>query len=216
MLAIVGAIVPIFLMILLGYAFKRMGFPGDGFWGPAERMAYYVFLPALIIRNLAAADLSALPIGQVGLAIFAISIAITVTVLLTRPLLRVDGPGFSSVLQGAIRMNSYVGLAIAQALFGTHGLVVGSFFIAIAMPILNIICIAGLAAFAKSGTGAGKANYSGVPKQIAQNPIIFGCAIGWILNAASLSVPDKTGASEAQHNLHRRHRRLCKVRHGGR
>ncbi len=75
MLAIAATIAPIFLLILLGFVFKRTGFPGDGFWGPAEKMAYYVFLPALIIRNLAGADLSALPIGRVGLAIASIAIA---------------------------------------------------------------------------------------------------------------------------------------------
>ena len=186
MLAIAGSIVPIFLLILLGFAFKRLGFPGDGFWGPAERMAYYVFLPALIIRNLAAADLSVLPIGRFGLAIAAVSLGITFVTLATRPLFRIDGAGFSSVIQGAVRMNSYVGLAVAQALWGSEGLVVGAFFIAIAMPILNVVCIAGLAAFAQNG----KADYSSVPKQIVQNPIIIGCAVGWFLNATSLPLPD--------------------------
>ena len=190
MLAIAGAIVPIFLLILLGFAFKRLGFPGDGFWGPAERMAYYVFLPALIVRNLAAADLSVLPIGRFGLAIAVVSIAMSLVTLMARPLLRIDGSGFSSVLQGAIRMNSYVGLAVAQALFGQEGLVVGAFFIAIAMPITNVICIAGLAALAQKG----KADFSSVPRQIAQNPIIVGCAVGWILNATSLPLPGVIGS----------------------
>lgn len=185
MLAIAGSIVPIFLLILLGYGFKRSGFPGDGFWGPAERMAYYVFLPALIVRNLAAADLSVLPIGRFALTIGTVCVAMTVVTLATRPFLRVDGSGFSSVLQGAVRMNSYVGLAVAQALFGSKGLVVGAFFIAIAMPILNVICIAGLAAFAQNG----KADFSTVPGQIVRNPIIIGCAVGWILNATSLPLP---------------------------
>lgn len=190
MFAIAGSIVPIFLLILLGYAFKRSGFPGDGFWGPAERMAYYVFLPALIVRNLAAADLSVLPIGRFGLTIASVCIAMTLVTLATRPLFRIDGSGFSSVLQGAVRMNSYVGLAVAQALFGQDGLVIAAFFIAIAMPILNIICIAGLAAFAQHG----RADFSGVPRQIARNPIIVGCAIGWILNTTALPLPDVVNA----------------------
>lgn len=186
MLAIAGTIAPIFVLILLGYAFRRIGFPGDAYWAPAERIVYYVFLPALIVRNLAAADLSVLPIDRFGLTIVVICISITVVTLLTRPALRIDGPGFTSVLQGAVRMNSYVGLALAQALFGETGLVVGAFFIAIAMPVLNIISIAGLAAFAHTG----KADFSGVPRQIAQNPIIIGCAVGWALNALALPIPD--------------------------
>jgi predicted permease len=186
MLAIAGAIVPIFLLILLGYAFKRLGFPGDGFWGPAERMAYYVFLPALIVRNLAVADLSVLPIGKFGLTIAVAGLGMTLVTLATRPLFRIDGSGFSSVIQGSVRMNSYVGLAVAQALFGPEGLVVGAFFIAIAMPILNVVCIAGLAAFAQNG----KADYSSVPRQIVQNPIIVGCFVGWVLNVTALPLPD--------------------------
>ena len=40
MLAVASAIVPIFLLILLGYVFKRLGFPSDGFWGPAGRIDF--------------------------------------------------------------------------------------------------------------------------------------------------------------------------------
>ncbi len=62
--AIFLTITPIFVIILFGFGFKRTGFPGDGFWEPAERLAYYVLLPALIVHNLAVADLGGLQVGQ--------------------------------------------------------------------------------------------------------------------------------------------------------
>ena len=46
-------ILPIFLLILTGYVFKRYGFPGDGFWVPAEKLAYFVLLPVLIVLTAA-------------------------------------------------------------------------------------------------------------------------------------------------------------------
>jgi malonate transporter len=38
--------------------------------------------------------------------------------------------------------------------------------------------------------GTGKPNWARVPLQIIQNPIIIGCAIGWVVNTLSVSVPD--------------------------
>jgi hypothetical protein len=55
-----NALIPIFALILLGYALKRLHFPAGAFWPEAERITYYLFLPALIVHNLAEADFSRL------------------------------------------------------------------------------------------------------------------------------------------------------------
>ena len=75
MLIIAGNILPIFFLILIGFLCKQSGFPGNNFWVPAERLAYYVLLPALIIRNLTNTDLSTLPTGPMALAIFSLGAA---------------------------------------------------------------------------------------------------------------------------------------------
>lgn len=185
MLAIAGTVAPIFLLILLGYAFRRFGFPGDAFWAPAEKLAYYVLLPVLIVRNLAVADLSVFPVGTIALIIVAMAVAMTALAMLLRPLLRIDGPAFTSVLQGTIRLNAYIGFAIGEALFGAPGVVLSALFVAVMMPTVNVISIGALAAYAHSG----KPDYSRVPLQIAQNPIILACAAGWLLNALAVPVP---------------------------
>ena len=66
MIGVVGAIAPIFLLIVAGYVFKRRGFPGDAFWAPAERLSYFVLLPALIVHTLAGADLAGIRIGALA------------------------------------------------------------------------------------------------------------------------------------------------------
>ena len=126
MLAIGLAIAPIFLLILLGFAFKRLGFPGDEFWRPAERLSYFVLLPVLIVYNLAKADLSRLPVGQIAITIVLLSVAMTAIVLIVKPMLRLGGPAYTSVLQGVVRLNAYVGFAVSLALSGIDGLVVAS------------------------------------------------------------------------------------------
>ncbi len=54
-LAVLGALAPIFVLILLGHLARRLRFVPDGFWPPAEKLTYYVFFPALIVDNLARA-----------------------------------------------------------------------------------------------------------------------------------------------------------------
>jgi malonate transporter and related proteins len=186
MLAIALTIAPIFLLILLGFAFKRFGFPGDDFWRPAERLSYFVLLPVLIVRNLAKADLSTLPIDRITIALLCMSIIMTGVVLIVKPMLRLSGPAYTSVLQGVIRLNAYIGFAVSEALFGTEGLVLASLIVAIMMPAVNVISIVALAAFVSPD---GRPSWRNVPGEIIRNPIILACLIGWLVNMSGLSLP---------------------------
>ena len=47
--AIATAIVPICLLLILGYIARRTQFLPDSFWQPAEKATYYVLFPLLLI-----------------------------------------------------------------------------------------------------------------------------------------------------------------------
>ena len=60
MLATFGALAPVFLLIALGWVRRaRLCHPGDDFWPAAERLVYFVLLPAPWFLT-TAADLGAL------------------------------------------------------------------------------------------------------------------------------------------------------------
>ncbi len=185
MLSIALTIAPIFALILMGYVFKRTGFPGDAFWPPAEKLAYYVLLPVLIVHSMARADLSAYSIPSIAFTIVGVALCMTAVAFVLRPVCRFEGPVFTSFLQGAIRINSYMALAVADAVFGVQGVALGALFIAVMMPTVNVISIAALAAF----NGAETADWSRVPREIARNPIILGCLVGWIVNISAVPLP---------------------------
>ena len=186
MFSIASAIAPIFILILVGFGFRQIGFPGNGFWQPAENLAYYILLPALIIGNLAIADLSELPVANIATTIVALGCSSTLVVFAIRPLIRMNGPAFTSVLQGSIRINAYIAFAVAKLLYGAEGIVLCALFVAVLMPVVNVICIGALAHYTRSGT----TNWYKIPKQIVQNPIIVACAIGWALNYLPISTPE--------------------------
>ena len=59
--AILLALAPVALLVALGYGLRHTGFIADVFWPQAERLCYYILLPALFMHGLASAHLQALP-----------------------------------------------------------------------------------------------------------------------------------------------------------
>ncbi|WP_341895258.1 AEC family transporter [Ferrovibrio terrae] len=186
MLIVIFAIIPIFLLIALGGALKRYNFPGDAFWPLADKMTYFIFFPALLVDNLSSARLGSLdPTGMLG-ALLAVILLQAALVYLLRPLARVDGPGFTSVFQGAVRFNTFVGLGAVAALEGGAGITLFAVAIALAIPVLNVLCVLTLARYGAHGQST---SFRGQALFLAKNPLIIACLIGIAMNLADITLP---------------------------
>lgn len=181
---ILGALGPIFAMILLGCALKRAQFPGDGFWPAAERFTYFVLFPALLMHQLALARLTDFAVKPVALVIVALLLLMTAVVYALRPWLKVDGPAFTSVYQGVIRFNTYVGLAVVLAVFHAEGGTVAALVMAIMIPLINVLCVLVLTAHAGGGV-----TFGGVLRGLITNPLIVACLVGIGLNMTGIGLP---------------------------
>src|SRR3546814_6332461 len=96
MQALATAVFPVFLLILLGLLLRQRGWLADGFWEPAERLCYFVLLPALLLTSLAQADFAALAAAAVTGAVVLAIMAMTCLLLLVQLATRGDGPAFRS------------------------------------------------------------------------------------------------------------------------
>jgi malonate transporter and related proteins len=181
---IFSALGPIFALILLGLGLRRCGFPGDGFWPAAERITYFLLFPALLVHRLALARLGDYAVGPVAVIIVAQLLAMTALVYALRPWLRVDGPAFTSVYQGAIRFNTYVGLAVALAVFHTEGGTVAALIMAIMIPLINVLCVLVLNLHVD-----GSVTVTGVTRGLITNPLLLACLIGIGLNLSGIGLP---------------------------
>lgn len=189
MLAVVAAILPVFLLVFLGYALRARGFLTEGFWQPAERLTYFVLFPTLIVTTLAKADLAGLTVLPMAGALIAALLIMAALLLVVRPWLGVDGPGFTSVVQGAVRMNTYVCLAIAATLWESAGLTLAAIAVAVIVPTVNVISVAMLARYGSTAVPSA----AGVAARIARNPLILGCVVGIALNAGGFALPPVLG-----------------------
>ncbi|OPX54294.1 hypothetical protein SAMN02745127_03009 [Oceanospirillum multiglobuliferum] len=189
MLSVLDALIPVFLVIMAGAVLKRLGFPGGDFWPLAERFTYFFLFPVMLISKMANAKIAEVALDQLALAIVLLLALMTGLLVLLKPLLTTSGPSFTSIYQGALRFNTYVVLAAAQALYGSKGLTVAAVSMAIMIPLINVLCVLIFSAYA----GGKSAGWLSTIKVIAKNPLIVGCVVGISLNLLGIGLPSWSG-----------------------
>ncbi|KVO40517.1 AEC family transporter [Burkholderia ubonensis] len=182
--AVLLALAPVALLVVLGHGLKRSGFVGDAFWPSAERLCYYVLLPALFAHGLASARLQSLAVMPLALALVASTVAVAAALLLIRPFVRVDGAGFTSVFQGAVRFNNYVGASLAAGLFGAQGIALAAVCVAAIVPTVNLMCVLVFARY-----GSTRLGIAALVRQIVSNPLVVACATGIAMQASGATFP---------------------------
>jgi predicted permease len=189
MAAVLAALLPVFLLIVMGFALRRYMLKEDAHWIGLEQLVYFVLFPALLIETLSRANLASVPIGGVGGALLlSVLIMAAFCLALRRPLaaaLGVDGPAFTSIFQAATRWQTFVALAVANNLYGDAGVALASVAMVAMIPILNVNSVLVLARYARPQ----KLAWPELLLAIAKNPLIWACVIGLGLNLSRLPVP---------------------------
>jgi malonate transporter and related proteins len=189
MAAVFGALSPVFMLIALGVVLRRSLLPDDSQWAGLESIVYYILFPALLIITLARADLDAVPMIDVGAALLLATLLMSALCLVLRPVLRerygVGGPAFTSVFQGATRLQTYVALAVVSNLYGNLGLTLASVATVATVPLLNVLSVAVLTRFAAPE----RLPPHQVALMIARNPLIWACLIGICLSLFHVAIP---------------------------
>ncbi len=182
---IITALVPIFSLILIGYFFRQIKFPSDGFWPSADKLTYYVLMPSLLIYKLSTASLDSIDGFNFVVSGLISILILTFLLMLINKKFTTDGSSFTSVMQGAVRFNTYVFLALSASLFGDEGLILSALLITFAIPLINVICITTFALY-KSDL---KLTFFSLLKSVITNPLIVACFVGGGLNFSGLILP---------------------------
>ncbi|MFD2265598.1 AEC family transporter [Lacibacterium aquatile] len=181
MIAILAALIPIFLLILAGYGLKRLRFLPEQGWQSLDRLNYFVLFPVLLLTSVGKAEIGRVELLPLLCGMLGGVASVAVLTLACRKLIGGSGPTFTSAMQGAIRFNTYVTLAGAAGLWGPAGTATIALGIAFAVPLVNIFCIATLL---KWGEGGGHFGPKTFVLQLVRNPLIVGCVAGLIVNLA--------------------------------
>jgi malonate transporter and related proteins len=188
-------ILPVLLVIVVGYAVRRLGLIDDPGRSAIERLTYYLLFPCLIFLSLATTDFAEFPTMPAGATMVSAMVVMAMSCLGLRPLLSgrlgMDGPTFTALFQGAVRWNTFIGLAVAGSLYGSDGLALISVAIVAIVPLANLMSVLVLARYAaKSAPTPGL-----IAAALLRNPFIWACAVGLLANGLGVLPPAPLTAS---------------------
>jgi predicted permease len=172
-------LLPDFALIILGAGIRRWMHLGDHFWNGIEKLVYFILFPALLINAIVRTRLdlgAALPLLATAFAAMAGGMLLG---LLPRYVARLPAMTFASVFQCGYRFNSYIALAVAGMLFGAPGIATMGLVVGAAVPLANLVSVWMLARHGESGLW----------REVARNPLIWGTAAGFMLNLAGFVPP---------------------------
>ena len=183
-----NATVPIFLMILLGFLLRTVGWVDRSFAAKLNSFVFKVSLPALLFHDLANVDIAA---GwHTGFFFFCL-LATVVSILIARllSLTLKDRSTQGEFIQATYRSSSAIlGIAFIQNIYGTSGM--GPLMILASVPLYNIIAVTVLTVFRPGSDGhLNRETLLRTARGILTNPIILGIAVGILWSAFMPPVP---------------------------
>ena len=193
MTILINALLPIFALILLGAALKAANFVSDESWPGMERIAYYIFFPALMIQSIYEADFGELAAAQTAAGLFTGILIMLALMFVVRPLLQpalgISSPSYSSLYQATTRWNAFIILAIAGEIAGPTGLTIVAIAIGAMVVPINLVNIPVVAML-----GDREGTRPHLLLQVIKNPLILGVSAGLLLNFSGLklTVPAET------------------------
>ena len=174
---------PDFSLILCGYLVCRYTPLNRTVWQQVETLVYFVFFPVLLFQSIVK---SPLDIGSTsGLIGAGWTVGLTGIVLAYSlpywPWLRRHVPArdHAASAQVAFRMNSFIGLALAERLAGPQGLLLIAVLIGVCVPLFNVAAVWPMAR-------QGQRGFAGA---LLRNPLIIGTSSGLLANLLGLSIP---------------------------
>jgi len=184
---ILNIVLPVFLVIALGYGLKRMNLIDQTFLLQTNRLVYYVCLPLLLFYKIGAADFLANFNGALVLG-SAAAIAIGFFVSYAYAALRRYPPEARGAFsQGAFRGNlAYMGLAIVFNAYGETGLTRAGILMGFLVPVLNFFAILALLWPHRHEEKRGAAFWI---RQILFNPLILASFAGILWSFLALPMP---------------------------
>lgn len=173
-----NAILPIILLIFLGYFLKKRRFLEEDWFRKGNKLVFKVCLPILLFTNVykiesfSSIDWSVVLYSEVAiLAVFLLGLGLVKAVI-------PEDKQKGVILQCTFRSNfAIIGLPLAEALGGVEGVGIAAVLSAFSIPTFNVLAVLALNMFRKTEDGNRVSGKDMIVK-IVKNPLIIGVVCG--------------------------------------
>jgi hypothetical protein len=145
LIVVAGLVAPVFFIVALGYALKKLGMINDEFVKLSSKIVFSVSLPALIFTEISKTDLTQiLNLELIGYAYAGTLITFSIVWIISLP--SVKTPTDRTVfIQGSFRGNfAVIGLALIANVYGIDRLGKASLLLAFTIPLYNTLSVIAL------------------------------------------------------------------------
>ena len=182
-----NAVLPIVILIELGFILKKVGFFTKEFLSVANKFCFRVLLPTMLFMNIYKIEsLADINWNTAIFCVVSIIVAFVIGLVLVKIFIPVrDQKGV--VLQCVFRSNyAIIGIPLAEMIYGEAGKEVASLMSAFTIPVFNILAVIALTMYVTDDKAEGETVNAGAQIKktligIAQNPLIHGVLAGVVV-----------------------------------
>ena len=174
-----NVIVPIFLLIMLGYVLTRLKVWDAHFLKVANNVCFKVLLPVLLFYNVATANIFEVFNGKLIIYACLCACGLCALLFLIVPLFVKDKMRRGVMIQGTFRSNFLLfGVPLGLSIGGAAGSVLAAVVAAFYVPVINMLSVISLYAFSEAENKSLKSALLG----IAKNPLVIGGMSGLLFS----------------------------------
>lgn len=179
------SVAPIFILMLLGYILRCIKLVDKKTLDAVNKLIFKAFLPTLLFYNVYTTKTE--NFMNTPLITFTIVAVLCVFVvgLLVVQLLTKDASKRGVMLQGFFRSNfAILGIPLMDYMCGIESSSLASLMVAVIIPVFNILAVVSLELFR-----GGKVRIFKVLFGVITNPLIIGCALGYVFYRFGIKLP---------------------------
>ena len=174
-----NVVVPIFLLIMLGYALTRIKLWDAHFLKIANELCFKCLLPVLLFYNVATANIFEVFNGKLIIYVCLCACIICGSLFFIVPLFVKDKKRRGVMIQGTFRSNFLLfGVPLGLSIGGASGSVLAAVVASFYVPVINMLSVISLYAFSDAKNKSLKSALLGIVK----NPLIIGGVSGLIFS----------------------------------
>lgn len=192
---IINTIIPIFMLIVLGWFAGRRGFLPVSFLGPANRLVFYLAIPAMIFRALSKTDFHAEFDLQVVAGTLLALIIVFIVAWGACSMLHLKRSQRGTFIHTTFHGNlGYIGFAVAYYFLGAQGLARASIIASFVILVQNFLAVLVLQVYS-SDVRSYFQNLRTLLLTILGNPVIISAVAGMLFSIFLIPVPLIIGRS---------------------
>lgn len=172
----INSIMPLILLMLIGYLLKVSGFFTGEFLKTGNKTVFYLFLPVMLFKNIA--DIENLSEIRMDVILYIVIIILILFVLGFISALFIKDPKQKGVIHQCIFRSNFalIGVPLAELIGGNNGVLMAAVISLFSIPMFNVMAVVVLSVYKQEKVNL---DVKKIILDILKNPLILGVLLGF-------------------------------------